>query len=129
MRFINLTPHDIHVVRPEGLITIKRSGTVARCREHEVTDGYIELPVTHFDADNPNGLETFLSIPITRKRYGDVYGLPGPEEGVYYVVSYPVAVACPDRSDLLVPHGIVRDNEGRIQGCTGFSRHDVTVGA
>lgn len=61
------------------------------------------------------------SIPISlyNVTYGEVTGLPEPEDGVLYIVSMMVLEAC-RREDLIAPVDMVRDNTGRIIGCRGF---------
>ncbi len=65
MKFINLTPHDINIVTDNGIVTIPRSGTIARCTTftqlHSVVDG----------------------IKLFAARFGDVVDLPEPTEGVF----------------------------------------------
>jgi hypothetical protein len=58
------------------------------------------------------------SIPIVRLRYAAVSDLPPPQPGVRYVVSLPVLLASPDRTDLLTPAGQTRTGN-RI--CTTFA--------
>ena len=48
--------------------------------------------------------------------------LPNEQEGVLYIVSRITAEALPNRDDLLMVDGTVRDDGGRIIGCTGFSQ-------
>jgi hypothetical protein len=94
-RVVNLTPHAIHV----GDRTIPPSGAVARVSTASVAVGKHD------------------GIPIVRTNYGQVEGLPEPEEGTLYVVSSLVRLACPDRADLASPALLVRDQEGRVIGC------------
>lgn len=49
--------------------------------------------------------------------FGHVNGLPQPEPDTWYVVSLPVALALPGRSDLLVPYLEVRNDAGTVVGC------------
>lgn len=92
---MNLTPHAI--VLPDR--TIEPSGQVARCSE-------ITIPVSMFDG-----------VEIVVRRYGEVTGLPEPQDGVLYVVSMLVRMARPDRHDLVSPGDLIRDNAGKIIGC------------
>jgi len=48
--------------------------------------------------------------------------LPDKQEGVLYIVSRITAEALPNRDDLLMVDGTVRDDDGRIIGCTGFAQ-------
>jgi hypothetical protein len=51
-----------------------------------------------------------VRIPVHGTTYGQVSGLPEPQDGVFYVVALPVALAAPDRNDLLVWGPAVRDD-------------------
>lgn len=98
--FVNLTPHLINL---QG--RIYPSQGVARC---DVTS-YLE--------------STIDGIPVNRKQYGQVQGLPEPQGGVYYMVSTIVATALHGtRDDLLVPDELVRDESGNIIGCNALAR-------
>ncbi len=102
MAFVNLTPHAIVVVVPSGTTTIPASGTLARCKT-------VNVPVGEVDG-----------VPVGRVTYGDVEGLPAPQEGTYYVVSALVRAAVPGRSDVLSPGDLVRDAAGQVVGCRGL---------
>jgi hypothetical protein len=99
---INLTPHPINI----GSLTIPPSGTVARAAEDSVSTGTINVDGT--------------AVPIVRIGYGPVTGLPSAEEDTLLIVSSIVVSACPDRRDLVVPTGFVRDEAGRIVGATAL---------
>ena len=107
----NYTPHLISLYTPDGrtqLCGISSSG-VARAKEiHETID--------RLTTDNFN-------VPVDKVSYGEVDGLPPEKEGVYHVVSMITALQCAGkRNDLLIVSGTVRDDQGRIIGCTGFAR-------
>jgi len=106
MNIINLTPHAITFVNGEGVVirTIAPSGKLARVSVRTVTDGYIG------------------GIPVTRSAFGQVEGLPAPEDGTIYVVSSLVASRVPDRWDVFIPNESVRDDQGRIVGCRSLGR-------
>lgn len=104
MKLINLTPHMINVVDPDGnVVNIPVSGTVARCSQSNEQIGEV------------NG------IPVTRQIFGEVVDLPEAKEGVAYIVSRLVASACPKRHDLLIPGPLVRNEQGQPIGCEGLS--------
>ncbi len=92
--FVNLTPHAINI----GDKTIPPSGQVARCTEITETVGY------------PYG------VPLVRKKYGEIVGLPESVPGTYYIVSALVMTAV-RRYDVVCPGNPVRDGEGKIVGC------------
>jgi len=93
-KIINLTPHAIRV----GDQVIPSSGTV---RVSEVT-----LLAGEF-----NG------IPLVRKVYGNVEGLPEPQPDTLFIVSTIVRFALPEREDLASPGDLVRDENGNVIGC------------
>lgn len=106
----NYTPHTISLYTPDGktqLCGITSSG-IARAKETHET---IDILTT----DNFN-------VPVDKVSYGDVEGLPPEREGFYHVVSLITSLQCRSRSDLLIVSGTVRDDQGRIVGCTGFAR-------
>lgn len=107
----NYTPHLISLYTPDGktqLCGITSSG-IARAKEiHETID--------RLTTDNFN-------VPVDKVSYGEVEGLPPEKEGVYHVVSLITVLQCAGkRNDLLIVSGTVRDDQGRIIGCTGFAR-------
>lgn len=102
---INLTPHNVTVAGVE----FPASGQIARVEEIE-----------------PTATGTVLvgdqELPVVTVRTGRVVGLPPEKEGTYYIVSRMVAENAPHRRDLLIPHGLLRDDAGRVIGCSGFGQ-------
>ena len=96
----NLTPHAIVV----GSRSFPPSGTLARVAMVITPQGEID------------------GVPLFKTAFGRVEGLPPMEAGRYYLVSALVASAASDRDDLLSPSGLVRDGEGKVIGCEGFTR-------
>jgi len=94
MKFVNLTPHTIHLPNH----TVEASGQVARCEEKSEHAG------------------SFYDVPVYWRSYGEVTDLPEPENGTMYIVSMLVRLACPDRTDLASPGDMERDAEGKITG-------------
>lgn len=128
-KLVNLTPHDVNIVAPDGsvILTIAPSGTVARCATSREVVGSIQV----------DGVD----IPVTQTTFGAVEGLRGADDPNYacpwcgyygcgstcdaapvYIVSSLVAQAARGRSDLLVPDDTVRDADGRIIGCRSLAR-------
>ena len=97
---INLCPH---VVRLNDGTEYQPSGVVARVSaEHKVI------------STNP----TCYSVV-----YGEVTGLPEPQEGVRFIVSGMVAAACKECHDLLVPatgHPDAVRRDGQVYSVPGF---------
>lgn len=105
---INLTPHDVSVHTGSGIVTIPRSGIVARVSE-------ARRPGHSIEHDG----HTLL---VEESSFGEVVDLPSPEAGVHLLVSALVRSACPDRPDLVSPGPLVRDADGRAVGCRGLTR-------
>lgn len=109
-QIINLTPHAITFVDAEGnqILTVPASGQLARVAAKTVQTGQRRL------GD--------VLLPVTGTEYGEVEGLPDPEEDTIYLVSSLVAQRCKDRGDVFIPNESVRDSEGRIIGCKSLGR-------
>jgi len=100
MALINLTPHMVNIVFPDGSVReIPASGQVARLAVKTVMVGDID------------------GIPLTKSVFGEPEGLPESAPGTLYIVSQLIKSALPKRADLVVPNEAVRDNQGRIVGC------------
>ena len=104
VNLINLTPHAINIVSSTGnpVVTLQSEGLV-RCTQEDIPTG------------------TIAGITITSTSYGQVEGLPSPAPNTYYIVSRLVLTACPDRTDLLVPNQVVRNEHGQIVGCQSLA--------
>ncbi len=130
-RLVNLTPHDINFVKPfnveigkdalgtpmyvteERTYTLPSSGQVARCKvDRDKIDSVWTEDIDDWD----------ITLPITKPKFGEVEGLPEPEEGTIYIVSNLVAQAVPDREDVFFPDDIVRDENGNIIGCRALGK-------
>jgi len=103
-KFVNLCPHAI--VMNDGR-SFPPSGVVAR----------VEESFTPFNSDG-----------IATQMFGDVQGLPAPQEGVYYIVSGYVSNAIlkagGKRPDVITPAtghpDTKRDENGHIKSVAGF---------
>lgn len=99
MQFINCTPHDI--VLNDGTV-FPKSGNIAR----------VSVSFSEFDSDG-----------ICRQVFGDVEGVPEPEEGKCYIVSA-VVLSASDRDDVVAPAtghpDVVRNDKGHIVSVPGF---------
>lgn len=130
-KIVNLTPHQINFiiryaleigrnelgtpkyVTEERSYSIPPSGVVARCKvDRQIIDSFILEDVDGWD----------ITVPVTSARFGEVEGLPEPEEGVIYIVSNMVAQAVPDREDVFFPDDIVRDEHGNVIGCRALGK-------
>lgn len=100
----NLTPHAINIVDSEGrnIKTIEPSG-LARVAAVTVAIGEVD------------------GIPLTRTEFGEVEGLPEPEDGTVFIVSALVKQRVPNRHDVVIPNELVRNEKGVIIGCKSLS--------
>ena len=105
-KLVNKCPHNIDIVDEDGtlIITLEPKGTPARVSQSEIV-----LDVSGFPCK------------VTKQVFGQVEGLPEPAPGVAFVVSRLVAAACPERTDLVIPGPLVRDESGNPVGCRGLS--------
>src|SRR5690606_27309669 len=74
--------------------------------------------------ETPAGAATVngVQVPIVQVGTGDLEGLPDQQPGVWLIVSRMVAEAAPHRRDLVIPHGLVRDDAGRVVGCSALGQ-------
>ena len=105
MQVINLTPHELTLVgsNEEVIERIPSSG-ITRVSEVVETLG------------NING------IPLVKKTFGKVEGLPDPQDGVVYYVSAITASAVQGRDDVVIGGESVRNDNGQIIGIKSFAR-------
>lgn len=105
---VNLTPHEIRLVRPEGVLRIPPARQVACVAVRRIDAGRIDT----------GG----VTITLWRTAYGEVEGLPDPAPNTLYVVSPLVAAAARERDDLLIPDDLIliRDEQGRVIGARGL---------
>ncbi len=107
MTVVNKTPHAVIIVDENGQVV----------RTYEKGDSQIRLAVkTVQDVPLADG------TPTSRTKFGEPEGLPDFKEGTFYIVSQLVKSALPDRTDLLVPAEVVRDEKGNIVGCKSLGR-------
>jgi hypothetical protein len=105
MRLVNVTPHAVTLISPTGeRVTVPPSGVVARVAERMESLGEVMV----------DG----VPLPVVRRSFGELEGLPEPEAGVLYVASALVAEAAwrVGRSDVVGLADFVRDEQGRIVG-------------
>jgi hypothetical protein len=132
--FVNLTPHTLNVYShnpSDPIFEIEPSGQVARVsvqytiKAHviDISDPILEIEPSGQVA-RVSGQYTIkahvIDIPVYDAKYGEVEGLPEPEDGVFYIVSGMVKAAVPDREDVFSPGELIRDENGRPIGCRGL---------
>lgn len=103
---INLTPHDITVLRANGTqITYQANPhrAVARVAQTLQVVGLL-------DGDDVIAAQT---------QWGDVVDLPAPDDGTIWLVSALVAQKAwqDGRTDVVCPGSLVRDQSGNVVGC------------
>lgn len=105
MQLINLTPHPVLLLKPDGSkSTILPSGKVARC------------------ATKRKFVRTICDMPVYEVSYGEVEDVPKPEHEKFFIVSTLVKEALKgQRFDLVSPIDFIRDQKGNISGCKGLA--------
>ena len=128
---VNLTPHAIDLYKGKTLcISIAPSGLKLRVPNplnEPIGDVYVKA--NDNDASVNNYVFQIVRIVFAPEsaaelidEQNNVIGpLPVAEDGKFYIVSRIAAMAMPERTDLLMVDGTIRDDTGRIIGCTGFA--------
>ena len=117
---VNCTPHAIQLLREEDgewdtLMVLEPSGLSVRVVADTENVGSVTCDEQEFDVRK----RVFGNVNVTDSN-GEEATLET-KEGTFYVVSRIAAEAMPERNDLLLVDGTVRNDEGRIIGCTGFA--------
>lgn len=99
MKLVNLTPHTISL--PNGT-TIEPTGYVARANLHY------------------NQIMEWEGVTFFSTEMKAISNVPAPEKDTYFIVPVIVRVNMPDRTDLLSPTRLIRNNKGEIVGCAAF---------
>ena len=101
IQIINLTQHTINETTtgqefpPSGIIARVKSST--------------------------DKVTTFNAIPVYRSDFGEIEGLPARAKGTRYIVSALALNAVPDdRTDVVAPGNLQRNEKGQPVGCCGF---------
>ena len=103
MQFINLTSHTINEITT-GL-AIPPSGRVARVKASTIKSA------------------EHAGVPIYSSTFGDVEGLPERQPDVIYIVSALALNAVPtNRTELVSPGSLQRNEHNQPIGCCGFRR-------
>ena len=105
--FVNMTPHPVNLLTTEGeeIATFPSEGTIRLNKDSLSIGGF-----------NINGHQ--VELLHSEFSSGEV---PSPVDGVIYIVSALVANAYPHRFDFVMVENTVRDDSGRIIGCTAFA--------
>lgn len=101
MQFINLTSHTINEVTTGS--AIPASGRIARVKS------------------STTKVSEHANMPIYKSTFGDIEGLPEPQDNVIYIVSALALNAVPNnRTDVVSPGNLQRNQSGQPIGCVGF---------
>jgi len=107
MTIINLTPHAITLKVGETSTTFAPSGTLARVQQSTQDAGF-----------------SVAGANVSTNSFGEVLGLPEPQEDVFLIVSGLVLSALQgSRADVIAPRTdstAVRNEQGHIVAVTGW---------
>lgn len=110
VKFVNCTPHPVTVLVPKGSISYPTTGAFS---------SGVVARVDTLRKEIPND----LGFRLVRQTFGNVVGLPEPEDGTVYIVSGMVLQALNgSRIDVVAPDtgaDAVREN-GQIVAVRGF---------
>ena len=98
-QFINLTPHSMVLQGRFGRVMLPAATRPAR--------------VESTPSGEVNGVRIYTRT--------EVVGLPEPTANTVLITSRMVKDAVPDRVDVLVPHGLIKDASGIILECKGLA--------
>lgn len=120
---INLTPHSVTVYSTDDVTEVTK-GSYTSLILKEGAQPLVTYPSQGVAraASVKEQIDTINGIPVYATSYGEPEGLPPAREGTFYLVSALTAQAAPERHDLLIIDGAVRNAEGQIVGCTAFGR-------
>jgi hypothetical protein len=105
VNFVNLCPHDINIYTNNGqlIMQLTRNFNAPRLVERRIIYGEV----------------AGIRINRVELSLGNI-DLPPHIPGTYYIVSR-IFAEYARRSDFLIPDELIRDEQGRIIGCTSFS--------
>lgn len=103
VEIINLTPHSLLIYKDGEKIKEIPSSGIVRVEEEKIKIGEI------------------LGVSVYKIKYTKSKGLPEPKKDIFYFVSVIVAQANLHRNDLLLSSDLIRDENGRILGCSSFA--------
>ena len=105
MKLVNCTPHDINLAKTDGSTeAIPSCGIVPRVSTETVE------------------LSDEFGFRLVEVIFGEIHDLPDEEENTIFIVSKICVDAAPERSDLVYPTDLRRDETGRVIGCGALSR-------
>ena len=122
-KLVNMTPHTITIYATDDCQEVTK-GSYTSLVLKEGAKPIMTLPSEGVAraSSSKELLYTIDNVPVYKTVYGSPEGLPEPAPNTYIIVSALTAQSAPERHDLLIIDGAVRDSEGRICGCTAFGR-------
>ena len=122
---VNLTPHDVAIYNVSDCIL--NSGSLYL---REKAGMKYPKPLRVYPAAKESARAIYVQKPvgtvdgylIYRRAPREIIGLPEPKSDTVYIVSKMLAQACPERTDLIFPGTLVRNESGDVVGCIDFSR-------
>lgn len=103
MKFINLTDH---------IVTDTNTGKSFEPK------GEVRAQCDSYRRYRANGIPVFSTLATAREP------LPDPVAGVCYIVSNLYLNTCPERTDVVAPGKVVRNEAGEPVACRGFRTHN-----
>lgn len=104
----NLTPHDVVLIGESGRVVLRPEPSAARLGVRRWATETVTV----------DGLE----LTVDCVGWDGTVDLPAESPGTLLVVSGAVAMATSNRSDLVFPSRLVRDQVGRVVGCRALAR-------
>ena len=117
IELLNATPHSITLIVGEDKVVIPKSGLMIRVESGTEVVGSLSVEGHEIEIRT----RTFGAVTVTNEG-GDVVEFPEEREGRYIIVSRIAAEAMPQRDDIVLVDGTLRNAEGQIIGCTAFAR-------
>ncbi len=140
-KLVNLTPHTVTLVCGNKVDVKNTIGNGvykgSNDKEFVIVNGATVIYVSYTVDIQPSGQVARVSataqqvgtitidgfdFPVVKTVFGEVTGLPEPQEDTVYIVSTLVLSAVQGRNDLVAPNtgAAIRDADGKIVGVPGF---------
>lgn len=121
----NLTPHPVTILNAHGCTVLKEIPSSGSIRLNENVDVIEDILIDYdYDDDIVDAMAPVYSLSILFITFeGDNVIADWPvKDNHSYIVSALVANAYPERTDFLMVAKTLRDENGRIKGCTSLAR-------
>lgn len=108
VRLVNLTPHPVNIRIGDIEVALPASAAPAR-----LTGTVEDVGMVRFEG---------LDVPLVKRCFTGIEGLPAAAAGVLLIVSQLVVDFVADRADLVTPTDLVRDDAGNVIACRALAR-------